>query len=428
VPEVVLFCFSGPQKGGLLLPTGNVLIDDLDLEIYGMSLGSILKLLHALECKLASKSLLFVVMIDATTATLYPLATMHVQQPSQCVIISTCAARVADAPSHTSASPFDIILDKMFEPGYPLGTALKRSFQALEDDGHLGLTPPHNLECIPRDLALRPSVKFEFSVDQAYQHVTFGHPGTKTDAETLVEESLMEIIGSESSQSVFPTRIRRTAWPEAIGTLPQNAVGTLNMYSTSSIWPRCEDQIFGALLRSMIYVPIVQFDVEGELQSPSCLLNFQTQNHCNFVLLQHILSIEFVRNKYGAMRRIFPVIVQMPSVDSASRLTLAFVKSFLDTLPDVVHWPTHEVALALLNRIGITVTQWTVRGIFTELLQEHENPTSIGSEDMHSESVPLARRILKDLETRCRRLPQEASRKNQWVALCVSNNWLELCE
>ena len=146
VQEVVLFCSSGPQKGGFLPPTGNVLIDDSDLEIYGISLGSILKLLLALECKLAPKSLLFVVMIDATTTTLYPLATMHVQQPSRCVLILTCPPRVADAMSRTSLFPLDIILDKMFEPGCPLGIALKRSFQALEDEGHSGLSSSHNLE------------------------------------------------------------------------------------------------------------------------------------------------------------------------------------------------------------------------------------------------------------------------------------------
>jgi len=149
----------------------------------------------------------------------------------------------------------------------------------------------------------------------------------------------------------------------------------------------------------MIYVPIVKFNMEEELHSPSCLLNIQTQTHCNFVLLQHILGIEFVRNKYGAMRRIFPVIVQMPSADFDSQLTLASAKSFLDTLPDVVHRPTHQAALVLLERIGIIVTKWTVRGIFAELLHEHETPTSIGREDMRSESIPLARRILKDLET-----------------------------
>jgi len=149
----------------------------------------------------------------------------------------------------------------------------------------------------------------------------------------------------------------------------------------------------------MIYVPIVKFNMEEELHSPSCLLNIQTQTHCNFVLLQHIVGIEFVRNKYGAMRQIFPVIVQMPSADSDSQLTLASAKSFLDTLPDVVHWPTHQAALVLLDRIGIIVTKWTARGIFAELLHEHETPTSIGREDMRSESIPLARRILKDLET-----------------------------
>jgi len=286
VPEEVLFCFSGPQKGGFLLPAGNVLINDLDLEIYGMSLGSILKLLHALECKLAPKSLLFLVMIDATTATPYPLASMHVHQPSRCVLILTCAPCVSDTPSHTSVSPLDIILDKMFEPGYPLGMALKRSFQALEDDGCSGLAPLHNLECIPQDLALRPSVKFEFSVDQAYLQVTFGHPGTRTDAETIVEEMLMDILAMESGQSGVSDRIQRAAWPEAIGTLPLNAVGTLNMYSTSTIWPRCEDQTFGARLKSMTYVPIIH--MEEDPNSPSCLWNIQTQQHCNSVLLQHI--------------------------------------------------------------------------------------------------------------------------------------------
>jgi len=93
------------------------------------------------------------------------------------------------------------------------------------------------------------------------------------------------------------------------------------------------------------------------------------------------------------------VIIQMPSADSTSRLTLASAQSFLDTLPDVVHRPTHEVALLLLERIGITVTKWTVRDIFKELLREHETPTSMGSEDMRSQSILLARRILKDLET-----------------------------
>jgi len=148
----------------------------------------------------------------------------------------------------------------------------------------------------------------------------------------------------------------------------------------------------------MIYVPIIQFDMEEDPNSSSCLMNIQTQKHCNSVLLQHILGIEFVRNKYGAMRGVFPVMVQMPPAVSASRLTLASTQSFLDTLPDVVHRPTHEAALVLLNRIGITVTKWTVRGIFTELLKEHETPTSMGSEDIRSESISLARRILKDLE------------------------------
>ena len=234
-------------------------------------------------------------------------------------------------------------------------------------------------------------------MDQAYLHVIFGHPGTRTDAETVVEESLMDIIESESDQSGFSDRIQRTAWPEVICTLPPNTVGTLNMYSTSRIRPRCEDQIFGALLRSMIYVPIIQVDMEEDSNSPSCLWNIQTQQHCNSVLLQHILGIEFVRNKYGAMRGVFPVMVQMPPAVSASRLTLASTQSFLDTLPDVVHRPTHEAALVLLNRIGITVTKWTVRGIFTELLKEHETPTSMGNEDIRSESISLARRILKDL-------------------------------
>jgi len=393
VPEVVLFCFSGPQKEGFLLPTGNVLIDDLDLEIYGMSLVSILKVLLALECKLAPKSLLFVVMIDATTAAPCPLATMYEHQPSRCVIIPTCTPRVADVPSHTSVSPLEIILDKMFEPGYPLGMALKRSFQALEDDGHSGLEPPRNLECIPQNLALRPSVKF--SVDQAYLHVTFGHSGTRTDADTVVEELLMDTMELESGQSGFSDRMQRTAWPEVIRTQPPNVVGTLNMYSTSRILQRCEDQIFGVLLRSMIYVPIVQVDTKDEI----CMMNIQMQKHCNSVLLQHILGIEFVRNKYGAMQRIFPVMVQMPSTGSTSQFTLASAESFLETLPDVVHRPTHEAALVLLDRIGITITKWTVRSIFRELLQEHETPTSIGSKDEHSESIPLARRILKDLET-----------------------------
>jgi len=116
-------------------------------------------------------------------------------------------------------------------------------------------------------------------------------------------------------------------------------------------------------------------------------------------LLQHILGIEFVRNKYGAMRGIFPVMVHIPSGDSASRLTVASAESFLETLPDVVHRPTHEAALLLLERIGITVTKRTVRGVFTELLQEHETPTAIGSEDMCSEGITLARRMLKTLET-----------------------------
>ena len=163
VPEVVFFCFSGPQKGGFLLPLGNVFIDELDLEIYGISLGSILKLLHALEHKLAPKSLLCVVMIDTITAAPCRLAT-NVKQPSRCVIIPTCAPHVADA-SQTSLFPFDILLNKMFELGYSLSTALKRSFQTLEDDGHSGLSSPHNLECIFQDFALRPSVKFEFALN-----------------------------------------------------------------------------------------------------------------------------------------------------------------------------------------------------------------------------------------------------------------------
>jgi len=99
------------------------------------------------------------------------------------------------------------------------------------------------------------------------------------------------------------------------------------------------------------------------------------------------------------MRRIFPVIVQMPFAESDSQLTFASAKSFLDTLPDVVHRPMHQAALVLLERIGIVVTKWTLRGIFAELLHEHETPTSIGKEDMRSECIPLARQILKDLET-----------------------------
>jgi len=148
----------------------------------------------------------------------------------------------------------------------------------------------------------------------------------------------------------------------------------------------------------MIYVPIIQVDMEEDSNSPSCLWNIQTQQHCNSVLLQHILGIEFVRNKYGAMRGVFPVMRQMPSADSTSRPTLASAQSFLDTLPNVVHRPTHKAALLLLDRIGIAVTKWTVRGIFKELLHEHETPTSMGSEDMRSQSILLARRILKDLE------------------------------
>jgi len=41
-----------------------------------------------------------------------------------------------------------------------------------------------------------------------------------------------------------------------------------------------------------------------------------------------------------------------------------------------------------------------VQDVFKELLQQHQAPTSIVSGDMCAESIPLARRILKDLETR----------------------------
>ena len=177
------------------------------------------------------------------------------------------------------------------------------SFQALEDDGCSGLAPPHNLQCIPQYLALRPSVKFEFSVDQAYLHVTLSHAGTRTDAETIVEESLMDIIESESRQSRFSDQMQCTAWSEAISTQPPNVVGTLNMYSTSRILQRCEDQIFGVVLRSMIYVLIFQINTKDDIG----LVNIQTQKHCNLVLLQHILGIEFVRHTCRAMRGIFPM-------------------------------------------------------------------------------------------------------------------------
>ena len=79
--------------------------------------------------------------------------------------------------------------------------------------------------------------------------------------------------------------------------------------------------------------------------------------------------------------------VQISTADSISRLTIASAKSFVDTMPDVMHQPMHEI----LDRIGITVTKWTVRAIFTELLhREHEIPTSISSEDMRSEGILLA--------------------------------------
>ena len=141
------------------------------------------------------------------------------------------------------------------------------------------------------------------------------------------------------------------------------------MYSTSKIVSGCEDQIFGVLIRSMMYVPIINFNLEEGHVTP--------HGSCNLVLLQQILAIEFVRNKYGAMRGLFPVMVQMPFANFVIPLNLASAKSFLETLPDAVHQPTHEIALVLLDRIGIVVTKWTVKGVFTELLEEHQIPTSI---------------------------------------------------
>jgi len=227
VPEVVLFFYSGHVENTgpatLLVPLGN---HSFNLgNPPSIALREISKSLQELENKMHLKCLLFVIMVDSTT-TVSRFAT-DVQQPSRCVVIQT-SARCGDGSASQSRfpqnlNPLDLILQNIFEPGHPLFKALTRSFDQLTADGYSTLHP-QNLDCIPLDLVLRPSLRYEFGSNQQYLHITFGytditadqqyifvtfcHTNFSAEAESVFEESLIDTIKSVSSETGFSDRTK----------------------------------------------------------------------------------------------------------------------------------------------------------------------------------------------------------------------------
>jgi len=93
---------------------------------------------------------------------------------------------------------------------------------------------------------------------------------------TSTQEWLVNTIESISNESGFSDRIQRVGWPEAVGCQPLDLHGALNIFSASCSVLKCEDQIVVVLIRSLVYLPIVNFKLANGPFSPDCLINIST--------------------------------------------------------------------------------------------------------------------------------------------------------